>query len=203
MDYFWLRHAALLKQSLGEYELCKFEATSKMAKTWTREYPDVLTLREQRGLQNEESLSRIASTEGIREALVRIEKVYGWGDEEVKQVANEAARRLELVYASFKRMQAETLAAYFLQKWTGWKTLTSTRAARMVKNTHRAETVLDAFEVMVDQCVVEVTDTNQNKFGKKEVTVAKRLWDDIQSTPNASAFIKKLRISRDAFERLA
>ena len=99
MDCFWLRHAALLKQSLGEYELCKFAATSNMAKRWTREYPDVVTLREQRGLQNEESLSTIAFTEGIREALGRIEKVYGWGEEEAKKVANQAARRLEQGYA--------------------------------------------------------------------------------------------------------
>ena len=83
----------------------------------------------------------------------------------------------------------ESLAAFLLQKRKGWTKLTSTDATKMVRNIHRAETVLNAFEVMADQRVVDVTEA-RNKRGGRVVTITKRPWDDIQSTPNASAFIK-------------
>ena len=73
----------------------------------------------------------------------------------------------------------------------------------MVKNRHRAGSVLDAFEVMVDQLLVDVTETTQSRCGKTVVTITKRSWDDIQSTPTAAAFVKRFCVSRDAFELLA
>ena len=69
----------------------------------------------------------------------------------------------------------------------------------MVRNIHRAETVLNAVEVMADQRVVDVTEA-RNKKGSRVVTITKRSWDDIQSTRSASTFIKKLCVSRDVFE---
>ena len=148
--------------------------------------------------------SAVKSHQDVREVIRVLQRVLGGGKRRIPFITisamlcfwqrNENAtlnwRKPALEECSAQGRPEEILAAYFLQKRTGWRELISTNAARMVRSRHRSEAVLNAFDVLVVQRVVDVTVTEQKKNignrGNRVVTIAKRSWDDIQSSPTAS-----------------